>query len=496
MSKYILTIDAGTTSERAIIFDKSGHMVGVSQIEFQQFFPKPGWVEHDAEEIWTIQKKTITDVLEKYEIKPSDIEAIGITNQRETTIVWNRKTGKPIYKAIVWQDRRTAAFCEKLKLKGLESLIQQKTGLLIDAYFSASKIKWLLDSVAGARELAETGNLAFGTVDCWLLWNLTQGQVHATDVSNASRTMLYNINDMQWDEELLNLFEIPKIMLPKVKPSSHNYGLVDKGHFGHPIPISGIAGDQQSALFGQMCIESGMAKSTYGTGCFLIMNTGPNIIRSKNKLLSTIAWQIGNDVTYALEGSIFIGGALIQWLRDNLKIIKSAGEIEALAQTVTDSGGVIFVPGFVGLGAPHWDPYGTGALIGINRSTSQGHIARAALEAIALQNMDILDTMEKDSDIKIKELRVDGGATANNLLLQIQSNIAKIDIIRPKINETTAQGVAFLAGLATGYWKNLNEIKKIWESDKVFNPQLDKNMDIIRKNWSKAIERSKKWFSE
>jgi glycerol kinase len=496
MSKYILTIDAGTTSERAIIFDKSGHMVGVSQIEFQQFFPKPGWVEHDAEEIWTIQKKTITDVLEKYEIKPSDIEAIGITNQRETTIVWNRKTGKPIYKAIVWQDRRTADFCEKLKLKGLESLIQQKTGLLIDAYFSASKIKWLLDYVAGARELAETGNLAFGTVDCWLLWNLTQGQVHATDVSNASRTMLYNINDMQWDKELLTLFEIPKIMLPKVKPSSHNYGLVDKGHFGHPIPISGIAGDQQSALFGQMCIESGMAKSTYGTGCFLIMNTGPNIISSKNKLLSTIAWQIGNDVTYALEGSIFIGGALIQWLRDNLKIIKSAGEIEALAKTVTDSAGVIFVPGFVGLGAPHWDPYGTGALIGINRSTSQGHIARAALEAIALQNLDILDTMEKDSDIKIKELRVDGGATANNLLLQIQSNIAKIDIIRPKINETTAQGVAFLAGLATGYWKNLNEIKKIWESDKVFNPQLDKNMDIIRKNWSKAIERSKKWFSE
>ena len=496
MSKYILTIDAGTTSERAIIFDKSGHIVGVSQIEFQQFFPKPGWVEHDAEEIWTIQKKTITDVLEKYEIKPSDIEAIGITNQRETTIVWNRKTGKPIYKAIVWQDRRTADFCEKLKLKGLESLIQQKTGLLIDAYFSASKIKWLLDSVTGARELAETGNLAFGTVDCWLLWNLTQGQVHATDVSNASRTMLYNINDMQWDKELLTLFEIPKIMLPKVKPSSHNYGLVDKGHFGHPIPISGIAGDQQSALFGQMCIESGMAKSTYGTGCFLIMNTGPNIISSKNKLLSTIAWQIGNDVTYALEGSIFIGGALIQWLRDNLKIIKSAGEIEALAKTVTDSGGVIFVPGFVGLGAPHWDPYGTGALIGINRSTSQGHIARAALEAIALQNLDILDTMEKDSDIKIKELRVDGGATANNLLLQIQSNIAKIDIIRPKINETTAQGVAFLAGLATGYWKNLEEIKKIWESDKVFNPQLDKNMDILRKNWSKAIERSKKWHSE
>ena len=353
MSKYILTIDAGTTSERAIIFDKYGHIVGVSQIEFQQFFPKPGWVEHDAEEIWTIQKKTITDVLKKCEIKSSDIKAIGITNQRETTIVWNRKTGKPIHKAIVWQDRRKQTFAKKLKLKGLESFIQQKTGLLIDAYFSASKIKWLLDSVAGVRELAETGNLAFGTVDCWLLWNLTQGQVHATDVSNASRTMLYNINDMEWDKELLTLFEIPQIMLPKVKPSSHNYGLVDKDHFGHPIPISGIAGDQQSALFGQMCIDSGMAKSTYGTGCFLIMNTGPKIISSKNKLLSTIAWQIGKDVTYALEGSIFMAGALIKWLRDNLKIIKSASEIEALAKTVTESGGVIFVPGFVGLGAPH-----------------------------------------------------------------------------------------------------------------------------------------------
>ena len=496
MSKYILTIDAGTTSERAIIFDKYGHIVGLSQIEFQQFFPKPGWVEHDAEEIWTIQKKTITDVLKKYEIKPSDIEAIGITNQRETTIVWNRKTGKPIHKAIVWQDRRTADYCENLKLKGLESLIQQKTGLLIDAYFSASKIKWLLDHVAGARELAETGNLAFGTVDCWLLWNLTQGQVHATDVSNASRTMLYNIHNMEWDEELLALFEIPKMMLPKVKPSSHNFGLVDKDHFGHPIPISGIAGDQQSALFGQMCIELGMTKSTYGTGCFLIMNTGPRIITSKNKLLSTVAWQIGEEVTYALEGSIFICGALIQWLRDNLKIIKSASEIEVLAETVTDSGGVVFIPGFVGLGAPHWDPYGTGTMLGITRGTSQGHIARAALEAITLQNLDILNTMEKDADIKTKELRVDGGATANNLLLQIQANVANINIIRPKIAESTAQGAAFLAGLGTGYWKNLDEIKKIWEPDKVFYPQSDTNMTKVRKNWSKAIDRSKNWLSE
>ena len=496
MPKYILTIDAGTTSERTIIFNKSGHIVGLSQIELQQFFPKPGWVEHDAEEIWTIQKKTITDVLKKYEIKPSDIETIGITNQRETTIVWNKKTGKPIHKAIVWQDRRTADFCEKLKLKNLESLIQQKTGLLIDAYFSASKIKWLLDHVAGARELAETGNLAFGTVDCWLLWNLTQGQVHATDVSNASRTMLYNIHNMEWDEELLALFQIPKMMLPKVKPSSHNFGLVDKDHFGHPIPISGIAGDQQSALFGQMCIESGMTKSTYGTGCFLIMNTGPRIITSKNKLLSTVAWQIGKKVTYALEGSIFICGALVQWLRDNLKIIKSASEIEVLAETVTDSGGVVFIPGFVGLGAPHWDPYGTGTMLGITRGTSQGHIARAALESITLQNLDILNTMEKDADIKTKELRVDGGATANNLLLQIQANVANIDIIRPKITETTARGVAFLAGLGTGYWKNLEEIKKIWEPDKVFNPQSDTNMTKVRKNWSKAINRSKNWLSE
>ena len=328
-------------------------------------------------------------------LRPSDIEAIGITNQRETTIVWNKKTGKPIHRAIVWQDRRTADYCESLKLKGLESLIQRKTGLLIDAYFSASKIKWLLDHVSGARDLAEAGDLAFGTVDCWLLWNLTQGEVHATDVSNASRTMLYNIHDMQWDEELLALFEIPKMILPQVKPSSHNFGYSHENHFGHPITISGIAGDQQSALFGQMCIESGMAKSTYGTGCFLIMNTGSRIITSKNKLLSTVAWQIGDEVTYALEGSIFIGGALIQWLRDNLKIIKSASEIEALAATVTDSGGVVFIPGFVGLGAPHWDPYGTGIMVGITRGTSQGHIARAALEAIALQNLDVLDTMEE-----------------------------------------------------------------------------------------------------
>ena len=496
MSKYILTIDAGTTSERAIIFDKSGQIVGVSQKEFQQFFPKPGWVEHDAEEIWTIQKNTIINVLKKYEIKAFNIEAIGITNQRETTIVWNKKTGKPIHRAIVWQDRRTADYCESLKLKGLESLIQRKTGLLIDAYFSASKIKWLLDHVSGARDLAEAGDLAFGTVDCWLLWNLTQGEVHATDVSNASRTMLYNIHDMQWDEELLALFEIPKMILPQVKPSSHNFGYSHENHFGHPITISGIAGDQQSALFGQMCIESGMAKSTYGTGCFLIMNTGSRIITSKNKLLSTVAWQIGDEVTYALEGSIFIGGALIQWLRDNLKIIKSASEIEALAATVTDSGGVVFIPGFVGLGAPHWDPYGTGIMVGITRGTSQGHIARAALEAIALQNLDVLDTMEKDSGIKTTELRVDGGATANNLLLQIQANVANLDIIRPKITETTAQGAAFLAGLATGYWKDLEEIKKIWEPEKIFRPQSDPSATKMRKNWKKAIERSKNWLSE
>ena len=496
MDKYILAIDAGTTSSRAIIFNRQGQSIGVSQHEFTQYFPNESWVEHDAIEIWETQLLAIKEVLEKNSISASQIDSMGITNQRETTILWNRKTGIPVHKAIVWQDRRTANICKDLEKEGKANLFYQKTGLLLDAYFSGTKIKWILDNDPELRKQADNGELAFGTVDSWLIWKLTEGEVHATDVTNASRTLLFNIHTLEWDQELLEALDIPKAILPKVVSCSEKVGNTSQSYFNFSIPICGIAGDQQSALFGQMCIESGMAKSTYGTGCFLIMNTGPNIISSKNKLLSTIAWQIGNDVTYALEGSIFIGGALIQWLRDNLKIIKSAGEIEALAKTVTDSGGVIFVPGFVGLGAPHWDPYGTGALIGINRSTSQGHIARAALEAIALQNLDILDTMEKDSDIKIKELRVDGGATANNLLLQIQSNIAKIDIIRPKINETTAQGVAFLAGLATGYWKNLNEIKKIWESDKVFNPQLDKNMDIIRKNWSKAIERSKKWFSE
>ena len=491
MSKYILTIDAGTTSERAIIFDKSGHMVGVSQIEFQQFFPKPGWVEHDAEEIWTIQKKTITDVLEKYEIKPSDIEAIGITNQRETTIVWNRKTGKPIYKAIVWQDRRTADFCEKLKLKGLESLIQQKTGLLIDAYFSASKIKWLLDSVAGARELAETGNLAFGTVDCWLLWNLTQGQVHATDVSNASRTMLYNINDMQWDEELLNLFEIPKIMLPKVKPSSHNYGLVDKGHFGHPIPISGIAGDQQSALFGQMCIESGMAKSTYGTGCFLIMNTGHRIISSKNKLLSTIAWQIGKDVTYALEGSAFIAGAAVQWLRDGLGIIKTAADIEALAASVPDTGGVTFVPALAGLGAPHWRPDARGILRGITGGTSSAHIARATLDGIAHQIDEILAAMRADLGGAMTELRVDGGAARNNLLLQRQADLIGVPCVRPTVLETTGLGSGLLAGLACGVWSSQDEIQAAWQEERRFLPQGDTaELSMARQQWKQAVERA------
>jgi glycerol kinase len=495
MSKYIVTLDAGTTSERAIIFNQSGEIINVSQKEFEQIFPQPGWVEHNPEEIWSTQKFVLRDVLKKQNIKAEDVAGIGITNQRETTIVWDRKTNQSIYNAIVWQDRRTANYCEDLKSKGLETTIQEKTGLLIDAYFSASKIRWILDNVEGAKERANRGELAFGTVDCWLLWRLTHGRVHATDVSNASRTMLYNIHTLQWDQELLDIFDIPISMLPEVKTSSEVYGETVAEHFGAPIKISGIAGDQQSALFGQMCIEPGMAKNTYGTGCFAVMNTGNKVIKSKNKLLSTIAWQIGDKVTYALEGSIFIGGAIVQWLRDNLHFVNDAKAIEALAKTEKDNGGVSFVPGFVGLGAPHWDQFGTGIIIGLTRGTTQGHIARSALEAIALQSMEVIQTMEKDSGIKTKELRVDGGATVNNLLMQMQADLANINIVRPQIIETTAQGAAFLAGLAVGFWKDLDEIKQYWKTDRVFTPSgIDYSQ--TKSNWDKAIERSKNWNKE
>ena len=495
MNKYILALDSGTTSNRAILFDHSGRIINSSQREFEQIFPEPGWVEHNPEEIWSTQKFVVRDVLEKQNITTEDIAAIGITNQRETTLVWDRETGKPVYNAIVWQDRRTAGYCDRLKKKGVDKLIKEKTGLIIDAYFSGSKIKWILDNVPGAREKAENGKLAFGTVDTWLIWRLTHGKIHVTDVTNASRTMLFNIHNLMWDQELLKIFDIPASMLPEPKQSSEVYGNTVKEHFGGEIPISGIAGDQQAALFGQMCVEKGMVKNTYGTGCFVVMNTGNKAILSKYNLLTTIAWQINGVVTYALEGSIFIGGAVVQWLRDQLHIINSSSEIEKLAAGVEDNGGVYFVPAFVGLGAPHWDQYATGTIIGISRGTSDAHIARAALEAIALQSMDVINTMSKDSGVDLSELRVDGGASVNNLLMQIQSNAINKKVVRPMITETTALGAAYLAGLAVGFWNDIEEIKHQWQVDRVFEPTAKSaGFNEVIKNWNKALERSKGWY--
>ncbi len=496
MSKYVLALDAGTTSNRAVLVDHSGRIVKSSQREFEQIFPKPGWVEHDPEEIWSTQKFVIRDVLKKKGLKASDVAAIGITNQRETTIVWNRKTGLPVYNAIVWQDRRTAGFCDQLKKDGLEKVIKEKTGLLADAYFSGTKIKWILDNVEGARKEAEKGNLAFGTVDTWLVWRLTHGKQHITEVSNASRTLLFNIHTLQWDKELLEMLDVPLSMLPEVKASSELMGHTLKEHFGGEIPISGIAGDQQAALFGQMCTEEGMAKNTYGTGCFMVMNTGNRAIVSKHKLLTTIAWKIDNKVSYALEGSIFVGGAVVQWLRDKLHIIQSAKDVENLAAGVEDSGGVCFVPAFVGLGAPHWDQYATGTIIGLSRGSTDAHIARAALEAIALQSMDVIDIMAEDSGINLKELRVDGGASANNLLMQIQADVIQKKVIRPKIIETTALGAAYLAGLAVGYWDSLEQVKQQWVEERSFIPETDQEQqNSLVANWNKALERSKNWYN-
>ena len=495
MKKYILALDSGTTSNRAILFDHSGRIINSSQREFEQIFPEPGQVEHNPEEIWSTQKFVVRDVLEKQNITTEDIAAIGITNQRETTLVWDRETGKPVYNAIVWQDRRTAGYCDRLKKEGFDKLIKEKTGLIIDAYFSGSKIKWILDNVPGAREKAEKGKLAFGTVDTWLIWRLTHGKIHVTDVTNASRTMLFNIHNLMWDQELLKIFDIPASMFPEPKQSSEVYGNTVKEHFGGEIPISGIAGDQQAALFGQMCVEKGMVKNTYGTGCFVVMNTGNEAILSKYNLLTTIAWQINGEVTYALEGSIFIGGAVVQWLRDQLHIIKSSSEIEKLAAGVKDNGGVYFVPAFVGLGAPHWDQYATGTIIGISRGTSDAHIARAGLEAIALQSMDVINTMAKDSGVNPSELRVDGGASVNNLLMQIQSNAINRKVIRPVITETTALGAAYLAGLAIGFWNNVEEINNQWQEDKIFEPEANSaDFRKVIKNWNKALERSKGWY--
>ncbi len=497
MQKYILSLDAGTTSNRAILFNHSGEIVNVAQQEFEQIYPQAGWVEHNPETIWETQLKVAKEVIRKQGISPSEIAGIGITNQRETTVIWNRETGKPVYNAIVWQDRRTAGFCDSLKGKGLEPKISEKTGLVIDAYFSGTKIKWILDNVEGARELAAQGKLAFGTVDSWLIWNLTGGKLHVTDVSNASRTLIYNIHNLKWDEELLEIMDIPKEILPEVRPSSEIYGQTSTGIMGGAIPISGIAGDQQAALFGQMCVDKGMVKNTYGTGCFVVMNTGEKPIASGHKLLTTIGWQIGGKVTYALEGSIFIGGAVVQWLRDQLGIIKSSSEIEALARQVENSGGVSFVQGFVGLGAPHWDQYATGAIIGLSRGTGKAHIARAALEAIAFRSMEVIETMVKDSGIKLNELRVDGGAAVNNLLMQIQSDSIGTKVVRPKVTETTALGAAYLAGLATGFWGSIEEVKQQWQQDKVFEPVEDKKeINKAMTNWGKAVGRSKKWYDE
>ena len=490
MPSYILSLDQGTTSSRAIIFNHSGKIVSIAQKEFKQHYPQAGWVEHDPMEIWSSQATVLTEAIIKAGLKPSDISAIGITNQRETTIVWDRNSGKPVHNAIVWQDRRTASFCDGIRQQH-GSKIQQKTGLIVDAYFSASKIKWILDNIEGAREKAEMGMLAFGTVDSWLIWNLTAGKIHVTDVTNASRTMIYNINTMLWDEELLELFTIPVSMLPDVRSSSEVYGETAGKIIASKIPIAGIAGDQQAALFGQMCTQKGMVKNTYGTGCFMLMNIGDKPVLSKNNLVTTIAWQLNGKTEYALEGSIFIAGAVVQWLRDELGIIPSSKDIESLARKVEDSNGVYLVPAFAGLGAPYWNQHARGTIVGLTRGTSKAHIARAALESIAFQTMDVLKSMEADSSSSIRELRVDGGATTNNLLMQIQADILGVKVVRPEITETTAMGAAYFAGLATGFWKNIDEIKEQWALDKEFLPAKKKEDSM--KEWKRAVETVKFW---
>ncbi len=495
MQKFILSLDSGTTSNRGILFNHSGEIVGIAQQEFQQIYPRAGWVEHNPADIWKSQSLVAMEVLEKQKITASEVAAIGITNQRETTIVWDRKTGEPIYNAIVWQDRRTAGICDQLKEKQLEEKITAKTGLVIDAYFSGTKLKWILDNIPGAREKGRAGELAFGTVDTWLIWKLTGGRLHLTDVTNACRTLLFNIHTLEWDREILEILDIPPEMLPEIRTSSEVYGYTDRNIFGSEIPIAGIAGDQQAALFGQMCIEEGMVKNTYGTGCFVVMNTGKKPVPSRHRLLTTIAWQIGEDVTYALEGSIFVAGAVVQWLRDQLGIIRSSSEIETLAGEVEDSGGVSFVQGFVGLGAPYWDPYATGTLIGLSRGTGKAHIARAALEAIAFRSMEVIETMVEDSGIALHELRVDGGAAVNNLLMQIQAEAIHTRVARPRITETTALGAAYLAGLAIGFWESVEAIKKQWQIDRTFIPEAPAGKyDLLKGNWKKAIERSRGWY--
>ena len=494
MSEYILALDQGTTSCRAIVFDKNGTIVSTAQKEFTQYFPKPGWVEHDALEIWSTQTGMAAEAVTKKGLEGKNIAAIGITNQRETVVLWDKHTGKPVYNAIVWQDKRTAAYCDSLKKAGKSQLIREKTGLVIDAYFSGTKVKWILDNVEGAREKAEKGDLIMGTIDTWLIWNMTKGALHITDVTNACRTLFFNINTLSWDDELLELFDIPKSILPEVKPSSEVYGHTSPNFFAAKIPIAGIAGDQQAALFGQMCTREGMVKNTYGTGCFMLMNIGEKPIVSKNNLLTSVGWQINGKTTYVLEGSIFIAGAVVQWLRDSLKIIKTSAEVEELASSVESTEGVYFVPAFAGLGAPHWNQHAQGTIFGLTRGSTDAHIARAALESIAYQTMDILKAMEADSGIAIKELRVDGGATVNNMLMQFQSDVLNTETVRPKIVETTVMGAAFLAGLAVGYWDSLEQIREIWQTDQRFSPTTNRTeIDKGIKGWYRAIEALEHW---
>lgn len=491
MPKYILALDQGTTSSRAIVFDHNGQICSVAQKEFTQYFPKPGWVEHNPNEIWSSEASVIAEAISAIDINGLDIAAIGITNQRETTIVWDVDTEEPIYNAIVWQDRRTAEFCDKLKAQGLVDKVREKTGLIIDAYFSGTKIKWILDNVPGARERAEKGKLRFGNVDSWLIWRLTRGEIHCTDVTNASRTMLFNIHTLQWDDDLLKLLNIPRSMMPEVRSCSEVYGHTKTTIFAHEVPIAGIAGDQQSALFGQMCLTPGSIKNTYGTGCFVMLNIGDKPLLSKNNLLTTVAWKIGDKVKYALEGSIYVGGSVVQWLRDGLGFIKSSSEIEELASSVPDSGGVIFVPALTGLAAPYWDQYARGTIVGITRGTTRAHIARAALDGIAFQTYDIAQAMAKDMGAPLTELKVDGGASRNNLLMQFQANLLGIPVVRPKITETTALGAAYLAGLAVGFWKDIDEIKSQWQVERTFEPVPENDEIKAAKNgWADAIQRT------
>lgn len=491
MEKYILALDQGTTSSRAIVFDRNGSIRSVAQKEFTQHFPQPGWVEHDPNEIWSSEAAVIAEAISAIDINGKNIAGIGITNQRETTVVWDIDTEEPIYNAIVWQDRRTASLCDQLKAQGLIDMVREKTGLIIDAYFSGTKIKWILDNVPGARERARKGKLRFGNVDSWLVWRLTRGEVHVTDVTNASRTMLFNIHTLKWDDDLLKLLDIPASMMPEVKSSSEVYGHTKTTIFAHEVPISGIAGDQQAALFGQMCVEPGAIKNTYGTGCFVMLNTGTKPVLSRNNLLTTIAWKIGDKVNYALEGSIYVGGSVVQWLRDGLGIIKSSSEVEELASSVPDSGGVYFVPALTGLAAPYWDQYARGTIVGITRGTTAAHIARAALDGIAFQTYDIAQAMSRDMGAPLTELKVDGGASRNNLLMQFQANLLGIDVVRPKVTETTALGAAYLAGLAVGYWNDVDEIKSQWQVERRFAPVVDKQaLDAVKAGWADAIART------